>query len=175
MKQYYSNLFLLAGSGRNVGKTTFCCNLIEKFSKENRITAIKVTDHFHDLQDQNIKYYHNSNDYIIAEEMDSAGTKDTSRYLASGADSSFIIISKREKFSEAIDKLSCIIDMDSNPIVMESGAFLELFRPKIAGFITDNSEITVNRGFDFVAHFENKKFDIELSEFSLHGNTWEFH
>jgi len=175
MKSQYLNIFLITGSGRNVGKTTFCCNLIEKFSKENRIIAIKISNHFHDLMDQDLKYYHKSDDFIIAEEINVEGLKDTSRYLKSGADSSFLIISKNEFLGNAIDKLNNLIDLDANPIVMESGAFLELFSPSIAGFITDKNDLTVNSGFDFVAHLFNNEFDIELDEFSLHGNIWQFH
>ena len=175
MKNRYSNIFLIAGSGRNVGKTTFCCNLIDKFSKENRIIAIKITDHFHDLKDQNLKFYYNTENYIIAEELDSSGNKDTSRYLKSGADSSFLIVSKREVLPEAIDKLDLLIDLEINPIVLESGSFMDYFKPGISGFVTDNNDITLNKGYDFVAHFIENEFDIIMDEFSLHGNSWEFH
>ena len=158
MKNQFLNVFLITGSGRNVGKTTFCCNLIEKFSKENRIIAIKISNHFHDLMDQDLKYYHKSDDFSIAEEINIEGPKDTSRYLKSGADSSFLIISKDEFLENAMDKLNRLIDLNTNPIVMESGAFLKLFRPSIAGFITDKKELTVNSGFDFVAHLSNNYF-----------------
>ena len=175
MKNYYSNIFLIAGSGRNVGKTTFCCKLINKFAKENRIIAIKITDHFHDLKDQSLKYYYNTENYIIAEELDSTGEKDTSRYLKSGADSSFLIISKRETLPEALKKLDLLIDFEINPIILESGSFMDFIKPEISGFVTNNSKITLNKGYDFVVHFIENEFDITMDEFSLHGNSWEFH
>jgi len=175
MKKQFLNLFVISGSGRNVGKTTFCCKLIEKFSIENRIIAIKISNHFHKLEDQNIKYYHNTDDYIIAEELNQDGTKDTSRYLKSGADASFLIISKNEFLENAMNKLNQIIDMDANPIIIESGAILELVHPGIAGFITDKNDYRFNNGFDFIACQEDNKFDINLENFSLHGNIWRFH
>ena len=41
------NLLLFAGTGTKSGKTTMACRIIAKFP-ELKITAIKITPHFHE-------------------------------------------------------------------------------------------------------------------------------
>ncbi|MBK8884338.1 MAG: hypothetical protein IPN67_18855 [Bacteroidales bacterium] len=41
------NLLLIAGTGTKSGKTTMACKIIRQFS-ELKITAIKITPHFHE-------------------------------------------------------------------------------------------------------------------------------
>ena len=169
------NFFLIAGSGRNVGKTTFCCKLIERFSKENRITALKITDHFHDLEGQSVRYLHKGVDFVIVEEIDDASEKDTARFLKAGADSSFLIMAKHENLEKALDKLDTIISLEKNPVIAESGYLFEIMRPGLAGFVTDKPEIKINTGFDFVAHPVGEgDFDVDIEEFSVYGVKWVY-
>lgn len=174
MKNKFLNFFVVAGSGRNVGKTTFCCKIIEEFSNANRIIAVKISNHFHNLENHNLKYYHKSDDFIIAEELNQNGTKDTSRYLKSGADASFLIISKNEFLESALVKLNQLIDLYANLTIVESGAVLEIVKPGISAYITDSKDIKYISGYDFVICQKDNEFDIDWGKFSIHGNAWAF-
>ena len=48
MRPKFENILLIAGSGQNVGKTTFACQLIQNVQNQKPI-AVKITPHFHKL------------------------------------------------------------------------------------------------------------------------------
>jgi hypothetical protein len=77
------NLLLIAGTGIKSGKTTIACMIIEEFS-ELKITAIKITPHFHETT-PGLKSVYEETGISIYEETDRGSTKDTSRMLRSGA------------------------------------------------------------------------------------------
>jgi len=79
-----SNLLLIAGAGTKSGKTTMACRIIESFP-ELRITAIKITPHFHETT-EGLVVKSERNGYAIYEETNANTSKDTSRMLKSGAD-----------------------------------------------------------------------------------------
>jgi len=47
MESKYPNILLVSGNGRNSGKTTLACKIIERFSKDHEITGLKISPHFH--------------------------------------------------------------------------------------------------------------------------------
>ena len=51
-RPYHPNILTIAGTGRNVGKTTLACSIIKKMALNARITAIKITPHFHKVDYQ---------------------------------------------------------------------------------------------------------------------------
>jgi molybdopterin-guanine dinucleotide biosynthesis protein len=46
-KQNLPSLLLIAGSKRNIGKTTLASSIIDLHSKVRDLTAIKISSHFH--------------------------------------------------------------------------------------------------------------------------------
>jgi hypothetical protein len=83
-------LLLISGAGRNVGKTTLACRLIEKYKKQIPLTAVKISAHFHELTPLQ-KIIIQQEGLIISEEHDRASSKDSSRYLQAGAFHSFYV------------------------------------------------------------------------------------
>ena len=78
-------LIIVAGSGRNVGKTACACRLIEKFSGETPIYGLKVSAIHPDEE-----IYHGGHDETTAdgrlfEETRIDLDKDTARMLRAGA------------------------------------------------------------------------------------------
>jgi uridine kinase len=100
-----NNILLISGSGRNVGKTTFCCKIIEKFSDENRIISIKTSSHFHKVDDTSSQVVSITDNYQIIEELNTETDKDTSRFLRAGSSSSFLIMAKESFLMEAFKKI----------------------------------------------------------------------
>ena len=82
------NLLIVAGAGRNVGKTEFVCRLIQRWSRSQEIYALKVSaihpdeavyhgDHGDEVQRQTGAHlYEETRDDMV---------KDTSRMLRAGA------------------------------------------------------------------------------------------
>ena len=50
----FPNLLLVAGNGRNVGKTWLVCRIIEKISQNQKVTAVKISSHYHPEDADNI-------------------------------------------------------------------------------------------------------------------------
>ena len=126
----YPNLLLIAGNGRNVGKTYFACRIIESLSKQASITGLKITSHIHE---------HNSDDvllkdkhYVILQEKQISG-KDSSLMLQAGAKQVFFVMAEPEYLPEAFEKLSAYLP--KTPIVCESGGLHEIITPGLFFFI----------------------------------------
>jgi hypothetical protein len=75
-------VLVIAGSGRNAGKTAVGCALVRAL-EEFCWTAVKVTPHVHGLA------------AAVYEELDLDSQKDTGRYLAAGAKRAFLLEGER--------------------------------------------------------------------------------
>jgi len=89
-----SNLLIIAGTGNKSGKTSMACKIIESFP-ELKITAIKITPHFHETT-EGLAVFNEGNGYSIYTETCMESNKDTSRMLKAGAEKVF--------FSKVSDK-----------------------------------------------------------------------
>ena len=169
----YPNLLMIAGNGRNVGKTYFACRVIEMLSESSPVTGLKITSHIHE---------HNSDDvlikdkhYVILQEKQITG-KDSSLMLQAGASQVFFMMVEQEFLPEAFEKLSAYLP--ETPIVCESGGLHEFIRPGLFFFIQSagtqikkhhhlihNPIIVLNDG-------ENLKFD--YTKIQLINNKFSF-
>jgi hypothetical protein len=77
-------MLIVAGMGRNVGKTTFICRIISALTNTIPITAIKITPHFHEL-DTSMEILLQEPGLTIAEEKNSIRNKDSGKMLKAGA------------------------------------------------------------------------------------------
>ena len=85
-------MLLLGSTGRDCGKTVFACEAVRRFRAQSKIVGVKVTT----VEERNGKCPHGglgcgtcsslAEDYLITEETEADGHKDTQRLLASGAD-----------------------------------------------------------------------------------------
>ncbi len=133
-----SNLLLIAGTGRNTGKTTLACKIINAFSNNYRITGLKISPHFHGGT-KSLKLVINSENYNIYEETSSATGKDSSLMLKAGASQVFYIETVDEHLKRAFEKFLEIIP-DSSPVVCESPALRNYVIPRVF-FVVDNKAV----------------------------------
>lgn len=82
-RMIFKNLLIIAGTGTKSGKTSLACRIIEQFSNL-KITAIKITPHFHETTD-GLVVKSEEQGYAIYEETNRETSKDTSRMLKAGA------------------------------------------------------------------------------------------
>lgn len=168
------NFLIIGGTDRNVGKTTLCCKILEYFSSENNITAIKVSNHFHEVDKESTQVLHSCEDFIIIEEKNNNSKKDTSRYLKSGANNSIFIMSNPEFLEIAFEKLDKIIDLNTSLFIVESAAVKQIIRPSIAILVTDDLELNSVSGYNLVAHMLSwGEFDIKIPEIKVLGKQWD--
>ena len=130
------NLLLIAGTGRNTGKTTLSCKIINRFSTDNCITGLKISPHFHGGTESLRTIVRNDN-FNIYEETSSSSGKDSSLMLKAGAAKVFYIEVLDEYLEEAFDAFTKIAP-PSCPIVCESPALRNYIIPGVF-FIVDNT------------------------------------
>lgn len=171
------SLMIIAGTGRNSGKTTLACQIIRKFSSGQSIVAIKITPHFHENPGNGSVIVNNPNLYI-AEERDATTGKDSSLMLEAGAVQSYFVMTTDEHLEEALNEILTRISPDTM-VVCESGGLRHLIRPGLF-FMMQNPE---NTGLkpdtakllslaDQVVTFDGSKFDFDINSIQISDNQW---
>ena len=141
------NLLLIAGTGTKSGKTSMACRIIREFS-ELKITAIKITPHFHETTPGLLNILEESG-YAIYEETESGGIKDTSRMLNAGAHKVYFAKVWDDRLLEVFNEIMKLIPKDS-PVICESPALRNFSEPGV--FIIMNSDI-INKKKD-ISHLK---------------------
>ncbi len=167
----YPNILIVRGTGRNVGKTISACKIIERLAKENNPTGIKISAHYHELE--NAEFVHQSEEFDIVEEK-SRSNKDSSRMLQAGAEKVFYIQSENSNLAKAFELVVNEIE-PGTPVIVESGGLYDFVEPGILVHIFDgngkntteirqeskivkvSSEEVKNFNWDFL-QFKNGKF-----------------
>ncbi|MCB0806101.1 MAG: hypothetical protein KDC05_09915 [Bacteroidales bacterium] len=129
MKKRVGNLLLIAGTGKNSGKTTLACGLISHFSNQLQIFALKISTHKHTPADKELLLVANNN-YSIYEEKSALKEKDSNRMLNAGAFRSFYLECKNENLPDAFDHFLTLIPL-AKPIIVESPALYHFIEPGV--------------------------------------------
>lgn len=170
-------LLLIAGTGRNTGKTTLACHIIRKFSAIQPIIAIKITPHFH-KDSQSGKILINSADLFIAEETNPATEKDSSRMLAAGAQMVYFVITGDEHLVEAYNEIYKRIPANAL-IICESGGLRQKLVPGIF-FMMTGKESRIIKPLtekllllaDRLIIFDGEKTNFDLDTIKIVNNQW---
>jgi len=172
MKNY--NTLIIAGTGQNVGKTTFACNIISQ-NKTNNIFAIKISPHFHKLNKTD-KIITQTDNYVVIEETQTNTGKDSSEMLKAGAKKVFYIQSTDKYLHEVFYEIKKLIPQKSN-IIIESGGARSIFKPNLFIMLknTDNNQIKIKSAkllslADNIITFENNTFNFDYSTIN---NLWK--
>jgi len=119
--EYCMAIVVVGGQARNVGKTSLVANLI-KAVPERRWTAVKITQHEHNLSRES--------SYIIREETDTSGDADTSRYLRAGARRALLLSARPGHLADAIPALRRELGR-ADDVILESNSVLEFLEPDV--------------------------------------------
>ncbi|MBN2683601.1 MAG: hypothetical protein JXR58_13985 [Bacteroidales bacterium] len=163
---------IVAGTGKNVGKTSFVRALLRKLIAFSPI-AVKITPHFH-TSDPGIILIESEN-FIISKENKTNTGKDTSNFLLDGAKEVYFIQVKDEYLNEAFIKFCEIVDC-GRFIVFESASLIKHVKPGLFFLITDNSGQNKNQDLTQYADlliinnkmdkdFKNKDIDRLIMDF----------
>lgn len=129
------HLLLLAGSGREVGKTSLGCAIVQ--SMVTPPVVLKVSSHFHPIT-SGLRIIRSDDKLHIAREYDTSGEKDSSRYLRAGASEVYYIQCRAEElYSLALWIESAF--PPSIPLISESAALGSVVIPGFAIFIDGGS------------------------------------
>lgn len=135
-----NKLLIVAGTGRNSGKTSLACSIIKQFIDIKPI-ALKISPHFH-KPSEGLEVLFQHRDYNIYREWSEKGHKDSSKMLISGASEAYYIQVYDNNAGEAFNWLLKNINADQ-PIVCESPALGRYIQP--GGLIIADSESIANK------------------------------
>ncbi len=175
----WNNLLLIAGTGKNVGKTTLARKLIKNVSKTQLVIGLKISPHKHtESKEAQQKYIHPH--FSIYEEFDKEGTKDSSRMLKAGASRVFYVEAEDRFIGHAIEKLKA--DFGKNtPIVCESGGLRNFVKPSLFLICRNkkNPEQEKHQPLiekaDQILKFKRKKnkFNFDISRLKFENGKWQ--
>jgi hypothetical protein len=171
-------LLLIAGTGRNSGKTTLACRIITKYSNTQSIVAMKISPHRHNIEPGGQIWI--QNDHIcILEETDWGTGKDSSRMLAAGAKRSFFISATEDNLASAVQETLKLVSEDAF-MICESGGLRKWVEPGLFLMVSRNGPSVLNSGkrdlIDFEpvwVHFDGQKFDFDLDRIVIQQNSWK--
>lgn len=150
-----NNVLLISGEGRNVGKTTLGCKLIRELSGKGRVTAVKISPHFHKLTDS-LDIIQESSSLIITQEKDPQSSKDSSRYLNAGA-SDVYYIQCQENAVEMLVKWMQNNLTDEIPVICEAGG--------LQNYINPGYSIYIKNGFGENSFSASERVEIRHNHF----------
>ena len=131
------NILLISGSGRNVGKTSFICRVIER-TADQKLNAIKITPHFHEPTPGLVAISLNANFRVFRETNSNSG-KDSCLFLKSGAEKVFYI-QTTDQFLEEAFSIAISVCNPNLPIIIESAALRKFITPGLYLFIQKKNE-----------------------------------
>lgn len=160
----FPNILLVAGSGRNVGKTSVVERLIHGF-KDHGIIALKVSPHFHALRGDE-KLIRKTDGYTISEEINPDSTKDSSRFLRAGAQKVFFIQALGKNLKEAFIRTFDLLP-ENAAVIVESGGLRDFIQPSL--FIYVKGKQNDNKPADY-----SSKADLitNLNDFNTNRIIW---
>jgi len=171
-------LLLIAGNGRDSGKTTLACLIIRKFSTDHEIIALKISPHRHKIAIGG-KVVCDTENLYLAEETNANTGKDSSRMLQAGASRSFFICAAEEQLALAMNK---ILDLagDHTLFVCESGSLRRYAEPGLFFIVNRSGNESIKPGTQKLLEFDTEwltfdghQINLNLNEIVIQHNSWK--
>ena len=172
-----NRLLLIAGTGRNVGKTTLACELIQEISKTKIVIGVKISPHIHS-QNDGADLIIKTDTFSIYREQDLNKEHDSSRMMQAGAKQVFYIQSEDYRVYEAFEKLLVEID-ENHAIICESGGLRNYLKPSLFLMCNRKGEeilkekaIALLPKVDKLLEFSENSFDVNPASIVFNGEKW---
>jgi Ni2+-binding GTPase involved in maturation of urease and hydrogenase len=169
IRNYIPQLLLIAGNGRNSGKTTLACRLISKFCGQVPIVAVKISPHAHN----------GVRNFTIFEETDKSSGKDSARMLEAGATRAVYVTCSDEDIEAVVPEIKHLADQQSF-IICESGGLRKAVEPGLFIIVNaaENREIkqslTPLIDFNHVwMTFDGKNYEPEADKIIIENDKWK--
>jgi hypothetical protein len=162
--QEFQNLLLIAGTGRNTGKTTLACEIIKQTSVKRQVIGLKISPHFHGGTESLRPIGRTDNYNLYEETLSDISGKDSSKMLASGAEQVFYIEVLDEFILEAFQFLLNHIP-ENTAVVCESPALRNVVIPGL--FIIVDNISQQNKKQDVLKKKDIADFFIETDKTEL--------
>ncbi len=175
----YPNVLVVGGTGRNSGKTSFLCRLIEKYRGILPITGLKVSAIY-----PTEKKFHGFHPFCpeegiqIFRETNAGGEKDTSRMLLSGAREVWFVSAADDKLEEALGKFLNIVGRETI-MICESNSLAGIIQPGLFVMIKRNEHapfkprvLELEKYADMVVNYEDGSFEPVVEGIKFDSRGW---
>jgi hypothetical protein len=163
------NLLLIAGNGRNVGKTTIACKIISFFASRTDVIGVKISPHQHSFNETDV-LFRNEKITIIDEKQ--INLKDSSLMLQAGAKQVYFAIIKPEDFMDATEHL--IQFLPDNLIICESGGLHEFVSPGMFLMVKRKEDKIVKNHLlqysPIIVNNDGKNFDFDIQKLEFNDH-----
>lgn len=178
------SMLMVGASSKAIGKTTFTCSLIKKFSSQHDIIGVKIStiDSVNESHHPDVVGAAGSNSpsrhYYITEEKENNRYTDTSRMFAAGAKKVLWLQALNTHLEDGIRALLDVLGNDVVSIcesnrartIIEPGAFVIIKKSKET--VWKPSAQKVAEHADLIVVSEKNKFDIDFDDIQLINNRW---
>lgn len=180
----HPNFILIGAAGRNVGKTEFACELIQKQARHHPVIGVKITT----VKERDGQCPRGGSgcgvcsslegNYMLTDEIEGDEEKDTIRMLNSGATNVYWLRVLHEYLEEGLTALlekipehTCVVcESNSARQDLQPGLFLVV---KEAGSESiKESCLNVMKHADKIIGFDGSGWDFQPSEVNFEHNTW---
>jgi hypothetical protein len=170
MKEW-KNMLVIAGTNRNVGKTTLACSIIRQISQTQPVAAVKITPHFH-ADCSSCQMLYAAEGLQITKELSTQTNKDSSLMLAAGAIEVYYVQTKDDKLPFVIDFLRKQIP-ESLPVVCESAAIRNFIIPGKFILLSGNKIPLKNLDKISLADVHLQSFNFDALQFAFSSSGWQ--
>ena len=165
-------MILIAGNGRNVGKTTFATGLIRHFAQSKTVIGLKVSPHIHAIN-EDLKLISKTPYFVVAEELGRNG-KDSSLFLQAGAKRVFLIMAEDLFLAQAFSIIAG--QLKHGIVIAESGGLRDLLTPGIFFFVRKPEDPFVKEHYlkykPLIVKNENFRIDFDINRLSFNNRRF---
>jgi len=172
------NLLLIAGTGRNVGKTSLACALISQKAVSHQVIGVKISPHFHEISPTKKPIIRYKN-FEIIEELNSDGNQDSSRMLKAGASRVFYVQTQSDIALIEVMKELRQFWRSETAVICESGGLRQFIEPGLFMVCrsADQPEMKphlklLESKVDRFITFQESGFDFDLSKIKFENHKW---
>jgi len=163
------NLLLIAGNGRNVGKTTLACKIISFFSGKSEVTGLKISPHQHAFSEAEVVF---KNEQLVIIDEKQINSKDSSLMLQAGAKKVYFVMVKPEHLENAFEHLYQILP--NHLIICESGGLHKLISPGLFFMVKRKGEEIVKTNLlqfsPIIINNDGINFDFDIQQLEFKNN-----
>jgi molybdopterin-guanine dinucleotide biosynthesis protein A/molybdopterin-guanine dinucleotide biosynthesis protein len=183
------NMLMVGAAGRNRGKTTFICRLVERISKQQPVAAIKVTA-FDDVdgkivvETQKCQTYKTlQGRFMVTRESEGPDEKDTHRMFHAGAKSVYWLRTLKSALADGMEALLEQMRADGVPIetaciICESNSARKAVEPGLFVIVRQTGDdfkpscAEVYNEADRIIMFHGDGWDTDPSELVFSDTRW---
>ncbi len=174
---HYPNIILLSGTGRNVGKTTFVCRLLNYFNDIDIVT-VKVSPHWHETKQGEMILFDDRR-LMLMRETNRESYKDTSRMLRCGAKEVFYLqYTDEDALMEAFYAILGF-GFGNIPLIIETAVLGKYIRAAMHFRITRSDQPASDKPapdvpFDRMITFDGHTFDFNYNEMIWNNSLYQW-